>query len=76
MAAKRILSRSDCRPIKERITQVEAKIANVENDLGDPDLSRAIKKQLKIDLKKLKLLHAQLARALETCEAIVASPSR
>ena len=68
--AKQILRKTDCRPIRERINVVERQIQDIEDALGDPDLPTQVKKSLRKQLPRLRLLLRRLNAALEACEAL------
>ena len=74
MASKKILRRSDCTPIKERITEVKKKIREIEEDLREPDIPPDLKRRLREKLRQLKLLLRHLNDALATCQRIAALP--
>jgi hypothetical protein len=67
--AKTILPKVDCRPIKEQIRAVEGQIRDIDDALGDPDIPPPVKKRLREQLKKLKLLLRRLVAAYEACQA-------
>jgi hypothetical protein len=59
----------DCRPIRERIDAVETTIAEISEDLSDPDIPAAVKRSLRQKLASLRLLLRRLQAALKACEA-------
>ena len=72
--AKKILRKTDCRPIREQIKEVEKQIRDVEDALGEPDIPPQVKKGLRKELPRLRLLLRRLVGALEACEALASRP--
>jgi hypothetical protein len=59
----------DCRPIRQRIDDVETKIEKLVADIAEPDLPPAVKKALRQQLVAMRLLLRRLQAALKACEA-------
>jgi hypothetical protein len=68
--AKTVLGSIDCRPIAQLIDEVEQQIRDIEDALSDPDIPAGIKKRLKGQLPRLRLLLRRLIAAHEACQAL------
>jgi hypothetical protein len=72
--AKKILRKTDCRPIRQQIKEVKQQIRDIEDALVDPDIPRPLKQSLRQELPRLKMLLRRLVAALEACEALSTPP--